>query len=158
MDPLYRSRDARMVSGLAAALARSVRVDAVIVRLLFVLLAFASGLGVLLYLIGTLLVREEGSPAGSLWEVVRENALNLRYDAVTAWRTVTEWVREGRERWREADSETDRQRSVIAGALVLGGTFLFLWSIGVFWWLTWWRLLALSLIIVGVALLKTLRK
>ena len=158
MDALYRSRDERMVSGLAAGVARVVRVDAVIVRLLFVLLALASGIGLVLYVLGTLLVREEGSPATGLWGVVRENAVHLRYDALTAWQTLVEWVREGRERWSEAESDTQRQRSLIAGSLVIGGAFLFLWSAGLFWWLGWWRFVALALVIVGVALLRTLRK
>lgn len=156
MEGLYRTRDDRLVSGLSAALARGIGIDAIVVRLLFVVLTLASGVGIVLYLLGTLVVREEDSPAERFWHVVRDNFFQLRYDALAAWRTVVDWSAEGRARWAEGEPE-QRRRTLLAAALVIAGATFFLWSLGLFWWLTWLRLLAIVLVVVGVSLLRALR-
>ncbi len=46
---LQRSRTDSMVAGVAGGLARYLRIDATMVRLVFVLLAFADGIGLLIY-------------------------------------------------------------------------------------------------------------
>ena len=50
-DPprLYRSRDDRMLAGVASGIAHRVRVDPIVIRIAFVVTAFAGGLGVLVY-------------------------------------------------------------------------------------------------------------
>jgi phage shock protein C len=63
---LRRPRQGRVVSGVAAGLARYLGVDPVVVRVGFVLLALFGGSGVLLYLVGALVMPEEapGDPVG----------------------------------------------------------------------------------------------
>ena len=56
---LYRSRDNRMIAGVAAGIGNYLNVDPTLVRIVFVLLAFANGIGILLYLILWLIVPEE---------------------------------------------------------------------------------------------------
>jgi phage shock protein PspC (stress-responsive transcriptional regulator) len=58
---LRRSYDDRMLGGVAGGLAHYFGVDAVIVRIAFVVLAFVGGAGLPLYLAGLLLIPEEGS-------------------------------------------------------------------------------------------------
>jgi phage shock protein PspC (stress-responsive transcriptional regulator) len=58
---LHRSRDRRMVAGVAEGLADYFDVDTTIVRVGFVALALCGGLAVPLYLAGWLLIPEEGS-------------------------------------------------------------------------------------------------
>jgi len=68
---LRRPSGGRMLTGVAAGLARYLGVDATIVRIVFVVLTLAGGPGILLYLAGLLLIPEEGSDqsiAGSLIE------------------------------------------------------------------------------------------
>jgi phage shock protein C len=63
---LTRSRDDRMIAGVAGGIGHHLGVDPVLVRLVFVLLAFAGGGGVLAYLIAWIVVPEapeEGSPS-----------------------------------------------------------------------------------------------
>ena len=50
-----------VVAGVAAGLARYLRVDVMIIRLAFVVLAIVGGAGIPLYLAGLLLIPEEGS-------------------------------------------------------------------------------------------------
>jgi phage shock protein C len=55
---LERSRDDRVISGVAAGIADYLGVDPVVVRLIFVVLALAGGGGVLAYLVAWLIVPE----------------------------------------------------------------------------------------------------
>ncbi|HSS08546.1 MAG TPA: PspC domain-containing protein, partial [Acidimicrobiales bacterium] len=58
--PLTRSRDCRMIAGVAGGLAQYLGIDPVIVRIVFVVLTVAGGSGVVLYGLGWLLIPEEG--------------------------------------------------------------------------------------------------
>lgn len=60
-QPLTRPVHDRMLAGVAAGVARYLGVDATIVRIAFALLAVMGGAGVPLYLIGWLLMPEEGA-------------------------------------------------------------------------------------------------
>jgi len=74
---LRRSLDDRMLGGVAGGLARYFGVDAVIVRIAFVVLTFVGGAGIPLYLAGLLLIPEEGtdrSIASSLIESVQTHS------------------------------------------------------------------------------------
>lgn len=66
---LMRSRNDKMIAGVAAGIARYLNTDPVIVRLLFVLLAF-SGPGVLVYpLLWLVMPQEPAAPAGEPGQV-----------------------------------------------------------------------------------------
>lgn len=58
-DRLYRSRDERMLFGVAGGMARYFGVDPALVRLIWVLLFLAAGTGILLYIIAAVIVPEE---------------------------------------------------------------------------------------------------
>jgi phage shock protein C len=74
---LTRSSD-RMVGGVAGGLARYFRIDPVIVRLGFVLLALIQGIGVVVYLLMWLLVPDESSREMTGDDVVRANIEDMR--------------------------------------------------------------------------------
>ncbi len=61
--PLVRSRTDRKLAGVAGGLAAHLGVDPLWLRIGFVVLTFAGGLGILLYLIGWALIPEEGQQA-----------------------------------------------------------------------------------------------
>src|SRR2546421_7329780 len=61
--PLVRSRSNRIVAGVAGGLGYHLGVDPVLIRIAFALLAFAGGLGILLYLIARGLIPGEGAQA-----------------------------------------------------------------------------------------------
>ncbi len=60
-QPLSRPTHDRMLAGVAAGLARYLGVDVTIVRIAFAVLAVLGGAGVPLYLIGWLLIPEDGA-------------------------------------------------------------------------------------------------
>jgi len=63
-ERLYRSRNDRMLFGVAGGLAHYFGIDSSIVRLVWVLLFLAAGTGILLYLVAAIVIPEE--PAGSV--------------------------------------------------------------------------------------------
>ena len=56
---LYRSRSERMIAGVCGGIGQYLNVDPTLIRLLFVLAAFAGGPGFLAYLILAIVVPEE---------------------------------------------------------------------------------------------------
>lgn len=64
---LRRSKDDRVIAGVCGGLGRYLGVDAVLLRIAFVVLAIAGGGGFLLYIVSWILIPEErsGEPLGS---------------------------------------------------------------------------------------------
>ncbi len=74
-ERLHRSRQGRMLAGVAAGLADYLGVDPTLVRLAFVALAFMGGLAVPLYLAGWLVIPDEdGGPTVAEELLARERA------------------------------------------------------------------------------------
>ena len=63
----------RMLVGVAGGLADYFRIDPVIVRVIFILLVFANGLGILAYIVLALLMPKAEAPSAGPLAVVREN-------------------------------------------------------------------------------------
>ena len=61
---LMRKRSDQMIFGVASGIADYLNIDPVIVRLLFVLMALTGGHGILVYLVLTIIMPEEGAPVG----------------------------------------------------------------------------------------------
>ncbi|WP_433300769.1 PspC domain-containing protein [Actinoplanes sp. CA-030573] len=65
-EHLVRPKQGRYVAGVCAALARATNTDPVLWRVLIAVLGILSGVGVLLYLIGWLIIPAEGEPASPI--------------------------------------------------------------------------------------------
>jgi phage shock protein C len=70
---LVRSRNDRMIAGVAGGLAATFNIDPLLVRIVLLVLAFLNGFGFMLYLALWLLVPNEDSAAIDAREQVREN-------------------------------------------------------------------------------------
>jgi phage shock protein C len=70
---LVRSRNDRMIAGVAGGLAATLNIDPLLVRIVLLALAFLNGFGFLLYLVLWLLVPNEDSATVDAREQVREN-------------------------------------------------------------------------------------
>lgn len=66
MQKLRRSRKDRMIGGVCGGLGEYFHIDPVIVRLIFVLLLFANGIGLLAYILFWIIVPEEPSEGGEV--------------------------------------------------------------------------------------------
>ena len=151
MPSFSRSRDERVLTGLCGGLAEAIGVPPIVVRLVFVVLGAASAVGVLLYVVGSLLLRDERSRAKGPGEVVRENLRSFQDDTIAAWRSFAEWFADWQER-RTTGAADVRRRHVIGTGLILLALLLFLASLDLFWWLSWSRFFALVLLGVGLSL------
>jgi phage shock protein C len=70
---LVRSRNDRMIAGVAGGLAATLNIDPLLVRIVLLALAFLNGFGLMLYVALWLLVPNEDSAAVDAREQVREN-------------------------------------------------------------------------------------
>lgn len=77
----FRSRNDRMIAGVAGGIAALLNVDPLLVRLGFLILGFMNGLGVLAYIALWLLVPSEGSTAEDARSQVRENVGEMQQAA-----------------------------------------------------------------------------
>src|SRR4030067_63481 len=88
MARLRKSGRNGMLFGVAGGLAEYFRMDPVIIRALFILMAFASGIGVFVYVVLALIMARPEGPEAEPLEIVKDN---LR----SAPRETTEAVRRG---------------------------------------------------------------
>jgi len=141
---LVRSRTDRMVSGVCGGLATYLGIEAVWVRLFFVLMTMANGLGLLVYLILWVIVPEVGREEVTPGQTFESNVQEMAGKAQELAQGVGEAIRGG----------PNRQAGIVVGAalIVLGVIFL-LDTLHIFAWLSFGQLWPLLLIVGGLALL-----
>ncbi len=89
---LQRSKN-RMMLGVAGGIADYFSIDPVIVRVIFILLVFANGLGILLYVLLALLLPKAEAVSGKPLAVVKENLKTAPQEAVEVGRRVVQVLR-----------------------------------------------------------------
>jgi phage shock protein PspC (stress-responsive transcriptional regulator) len=147
---LERPTEGRVVAGVCAGLAGRLDLDVSLLRLAAVLLALASGIGVILYLAGWLMIPQQGLevPRGSGYGyVVRSNLRGLEEQIRQTAGSL--WSRRPRPGGRPSN------RRWIAYILIIAGGMLFLYSLGVLSWLGPMRSIGLAVIAIGAAILAT---
>ncbi len=145
---LMRSRTDRMVGGVCGGVAAYLRIDATIIRLLFVLMALGSGAGVFIYVVLWFVLPAEGAAATtSLDANIRAGAEELAERARTLGADL-----------RSPDSGTNRRGLMVVGAgLVLVGAIIFLNNLDVPW-LAWLKVdLLWPLVLVAAGVLVIVR-
>lgn len=141
--PKRLTRDTRkgVIGGVAAGLGEYLNVDPVLVRLAFVLVFFANGVGLLAYLICWVVIPRGDSAApavavpateaaGQGFEAVREAGSRVADEV----RSAADGVREAAQNARDAAPEPARAQAVIGAVLMIGGALLLADNFG---WLSW---------------------
>lgn len=148
---LYRSQDNRMIGGVCGGLGAYLGIDATIVRLFFVLLAFGNGIGIPIYLL--------------LWIVMPPDDLEKDTSFSSTVRSGSEEIaahaREMGEELRTMVRSPNPQASLVVGAaLIIMGVIFLAQSLKLPWliWLDFDIVLAIMLILGGVLLLWRNRK
>lgn len=116
---LLRSESDRMFSGVCGGIAAYLGVDSVFVRLAFLLLIFASGIGVILYVALMILMPSEANVDNPPSDVAQENIGKLGDDISSGVRKVR---------------RHPRGPAIAAGLLILLGFYFLFENLG---WLNW---------------------
>ena len=143
---LYRSNSDKMIGGVCGGVARYLRMDTTLVRLFFVLLAIADGVGVLIYLILWLVMpSEEHVSDGNLEDYIRTGAGEMAGRA-------QELAQDAR---RAVIAPHPQTNMIIGVALIILGSFWLVDALPISWlhWLNSNTLWAILLIVGGAALL-----
>jgi phage shock protein C len=149
---LYRSRSDRMIGGVCAGLGEYLGIDPVWLRLLFVLLLFASLTGFWVYLILWIIVPEEGRETTTPGDTVQANVQEMAARA----RELGQGLQRGLQSDRASSDATATSGPIIVGAaFILLGAFLLLRQLNLFWWWRWDVMWPLFIIFIGFALLVT---
>lgn len=147
---LYRSRSDRLIAGVCGGLGEYLRIDPVWLRLVFLLLLFAWGIGFWAYLILWIIVPEEGretaEPADTVQANLQEMADRTRELGLSIQRGLQG---DG----SNADARPASGSFIVGVVLVLLGAFLLLNQFNLFSWLRWDVIFALLLVLIGGALL-----
>ena len=155
-EVLLRSTQGRLVAGVCAGIATRYNMDVTLVRLAALLLLLASGLGLLLYIAGWLLIpsADLDLPAErDLSFVARSNvrSIQLRLREWGAW-LVGAW-RDRADLSRQRPAPVNRRW--LAYLLITCGAMIFLYSVGVFSWLGTARSFGLAIVAIGAAVLAS---
>jgi phage shock protein C len=154
---LYRSRTNRIIWGVCGGVAEYFNVDPAIVRVIFVLLVFAGGLGIIAYIVLAIIAPLEGSEAKPPREMVKENIQEIK-------ETTTQLSKEVQESLSKKDRESasdEHHRTVSwlgAVLIIIGVLFLFGNLLGRFGWFQWNFIWPVILIIIGLLIIASRRK
>ena len=172
---LYRSRQERIIAGVAGGLSEYFSVDPVLVRIIFVALALVHGLGILIYIVFVLIIpNEEG---GDVVGKIASLSLGLKKGEEKLAGKIKEWAQKAEAEKKSAETMAkaapekkempesepegnagwfkDKKR-VIGLAVVIVGVVSLLNSLFHISWFRWDIFWPIALIIVGIYL--TVRK
>jgi phage shock protein PspC (stress-responsive transcriptional regulator) len=142
-----------MIWGVCGGLAKYFGIDLVIVRLVFVLLIFANGLGILAYIILAIVVPLESSTSTTPKETVRENVAEMKQTATEMGREIQATFTGEKGETEEAAKARHRPLNILGIVLIIVGLFFLLGSFNLFWWLNWGNLWPLIIVAIGVLII-----
>jgi phage shock protein C len=147
---LTRSRKDRIIFGVCGGLAEYFGVDAVIIRLAFVIFTIIEWPGILLYIILAIIIPEAEKEDMTEKQTIGETVENSGEQLKISGEKLEEKVEEFGE---ELVTEQPKRAMWLGAILILLGLFLFLDRLGLLWWLREDIFLPLVLILLGVWLL-----
>lgn len=133
---LYRAREGKVLAGVAAGLADYFDVDPIVVRIVFVVLSLANGLGVLGYIIFLVVMPEEPVSAIDQGENKMDDTQSSQAPGAAP----------------KPDAESLRKRSLVPGVILIGLGLVFL-AANFFPELDMGKLWPVILVVIGLALL-----
>jgi len=147
MKRVYRSETDRVIGGICGGLGDYFELDPVFLRVAFVLLAFLGGLGVVLYLAAWVLMPVTSKATLPPRQALRENLGDISERA-------EQLIDRARSPLRPGERQEPIPRPyLVGGILVVLGLLMFLYMLGLLSWLKPAPLLAIVVILVGLALL-----
>ena len=153
---LYRSQSDRMIWGVCGGLAKYFDMDPTLVRIIFVLLLFANGVGVVAYIIMAIVVPLEGSKTVEPKETVKENMEEIKKTANELGREISATF--AGENKTETTDTSHQRRNMLGIAIIVVGILILMGSLNLFWWFRWGYLWPVILIAIGVIIIFGARR
>ena len=147
-----------MVSGVCGGLAKYFGIDPTIVRIIFVLTIFINGLGILAYIILTIVVPLEGSKAAAPKDAIKENVEEIKETASEPGREVRSAFMSEEGEAEDVKNVQHRRRNMLGIILIVVGVLFLLGSFNLLWWLRWGHLWPLVLVVIGVIIILSVRR
>ncbi|MCJ7827721.1 PspC domain-containing protein [Patescibacteria group bacterium] len=132
---LVRSRNERVIGGVAGGLAEYFKLDPILVRVFFVAAAFFNGFGVLSYFILWLLLPKKTNKGGITEETMKDNLEEMKVKA----RELTGEVQ------KISSEDRGRSRNLIGWAFLIFGVILLLRNLGILRSVVWGPLVVIVL-------------
>ena len=155
---LYRSQTDRMVWGVCGGLAKYFDIDPTIIRIIFVVLIFANGLGILAYIILAIVVPLEGSKATEPKEAIKENVAEIKQTATELGQEIRATFAGEETKPEEATEVSRRRRNFFGIILIVLGVLFLMGSLNLFAWFKWSYLWPLILVAVGLIIIFSARR
>ena len=145
-----RPSQGRLIGGVCTAVADELTIDVTLVRLVFILMSLAWGVGLLAYGVLWLLMASADDRAN---RTPRQRLAGMRGELGSSMKRISHaWGRSGRKAW-----PMPLDRRWIALLLVIAGFAVLMSSLGAFSWLTPGRALGLAAVVVVASMLISLR-
>ena len=156
---LYRSRSNKVLWGVCGGLGEYFGVDPVIVRVIFVIFALATGgAAILAYIILAIVVPLESSKATTPEEAVRENVEDIKKTAEELGREIRSTLSEGKDESEEMAKVRRSRLNILGIILIVVGLLFLLGSLNLFWWFHWGNLWPLILVAIGILIILSARR
>lgn len=145
-----------MIWGVCGGLAKYFGIDPVIVRIIFVLLIFLSGVSILAYIILAIVVPLEESKSTTTSETVRENVEEIKATATDLGRELQTTFEKDKDK-KEEESRMHHHRGYWFGIIIIIIGLIFL--LQNFWhWFSWHYLWPVILIAIGLLVIFARRR
>lgn len=155
---LYRSRTDRMIWGVCGGLAKYFDVDPTIIRAIAVLLIFASGFGILAYIIMAIIVPLEGSSVATPREAVKENLEDIKASASELGSEIRSTFGKKESEGKHVDETGDRRRTLLGVILIIIGIVILIGMLDIFHWFHWGIFWAVIIVVIGLLIIFSARR
>jgi phage shock protein PspC (stress-responsive transcriptional regulator) len=157
-NKLYRSDKDRMLFGVCGGLAKYFGIDSSLMRIIVILLALATGIGILVYFIMAFIVPLEGSTKTTPKEIVLENVEEAKTTAQGLGQNIKDTFSGKQPESQETEKTQTQRRNIFGVILIVVGVFLLLGTFGIFHWAFWSVIWPAVLIVIGVVIIVSVSK
>ena len=144
MRRLRKSDRDRVLFGVSGGLGEYFEVDPVLVRVGFIAVCFAGGIGFVLYVALALVMPRADAPEGTSTEAVKDNVEHIADEAAEAGRRLGSAM---------GQADTERRRNGMGILLIVVGVLLLLGNLGLFFWWRWDIFLPVLFVAIGLLMI-----
>jgi phage shock protein C len=158
---LYRSRNQRMIWGVCGGLAQYFNIDPTIVRLIFILTIPLGGVGIIAYIILSLVVPLENTQTSEPKDTIKENVQEIKETAEAIGKDLQSTFI-AKEKNKETNEYNRTNTGLLIGIIILViGIVALLITVGslhMVWWFRWIYLWPVLLIAIGLLIIFARRR